>query len=650
PLAGGQTLAVQTAIETGKTWLQGKQQVNGSFKNLTDDPLIDTAEVILTLDCLGMSPTDWAVGGKSAIDFMRDNALNGDGTFGSNGSEGNLADNTWALDAYRILGGSVAGATALAVNVTPATATIVVGDTAQYTAHSYKMNGTTEDVSATATWTVNDTAKATVNASGLVTGVAAGNAVVTATSLGLSGTANVVVPGGGGVIIPPPAGTPIKVKVTGRSGETLYSLNTVYLQAGDRNSRGDEVGITPVGALDKTGLSYSYDTIDFMHTISGQSPMGMNGWMYKVNGVTMGVPAISYLRNPLNANDQVWWFYSTDSANIVGLDPLLLIPIVEVTGDDLISEALEKGQDIKINLEKRENMMVELGQESIRKLNEMQKEMNITNQGIDVTFTPTALYTEAVRKALDEGNATLQIGAKEVSTSEKEEILAKAKLGQSSGLFEIGGKLVDLTAQIVRESSEGNKVTEKINSFNEPVKVTLDLSNIHLSEEEIAQLTAVRYEKDAQGNIIPVKLGGTYNAKSKSFTFYTERFSYYGIVKAENLVKVSMGINMLTTRINGTRGYTDVPPILINDRTMVPLRFIAESLGATVQWLEESRSVKIKLGEKLLQLVVEETVPGLDTPPTIKGGRVLVPLRFVSETLGARVTWFSSTQRIEIVR
>jgi hypothetical protein len=255
-----------------------------------------------------------------------------------------------------------------------------------------------------------------------------------------------------------------------------------------------------------------------------------------------------------------------------------------------------------------------------------------------------------VRKALDEGNSTLQIGAKEVPASEREEILAKAKLGQSSGLFEIGGKLVDLTAQIVRESSDGNKSTERINSFNEPVKVTFDLSASYLTEEEIVQLTAVRYEKDAQGNIIPVKLGGTYDPESKTFIFYTEQFSYYGIVKAEDLVKVSMGINMLTTRINGMRGYTDVPPILINDRTMVPLRFIAESLGATVQWLEESRSVKIRLGEKLLQLVVEETVPGLDTPPTIKGGRVLVPLRFVSETLGARVTWFSSTQRIEIVR
>lgn len=107
---------------------------------------------------------------------------------------------------------------------------------------------------------------------------------------------------------------------------------------------------------------------------------------------------------------------------------------------------------------------------------------------------------------------------------------------------------------------------------------------------------------------------------------------------------------MLTTVVNGVINYTDVPPMLLNNRTMVPLRFIAESMGADVQWLEKKRTVEIRQDGKYLQLVVEQTGPGLDTPATIVSGRTMVPIRYVAESLGANVTWFASTQKVEIVK
>lgn len=564
---GDAATAVQAAITSGINWLKSKQLADGSFKNLYDDPLVDAVEALLTLDYLGLDLDDWQTGGKSAVDYLRDEALSDDGTFGGSLGSGNLIDNTAALEACLLL-------------------------------------------------------EAQVDAAAVLSG-----------STGSGG-------GGGGQS----DRIAVRIEVTGKDGRTIFSRSTVYLEEDDRNSRGHKVGVTPVGALDKTGLSYDYDSISYIHTIAGQGPEGMNGWMFKINGVISSRSAIDV---KLNNNDSVVWFYSTDPGNIPG-GGSPQIPQQNLTPAQIITLALEADKEVIIDLEKRSGNLVDLGQETIQKLTEAQKTLQLTNRNLQISLPPQALTTEQVNGALA-GGAGLQLGAVEVTGAEKQDILTKAQNGQSSGIFEIGGRIFDLTAQIVNTDSSGNTQTEKITEFGEPVQVTLDLSGLNLTEEDIAMLTAVRYEKAADGSIIPVKLGGSYDPESKTFTFYTEKFSYYGVAKAEKLVTVSLGINKLTTTVNGKRGYTDVPPILLNDRTMVPLRFIAETLGAQVQWLAESRTAEIIVDGKTVRLVADETMPGLDVPATIRSGRLLVPLRFVSETLGARVTWFASTQNIEIV-
>ncbi len=641
PFAGEKTDAVRTAIDEAKTWLQDRQQADGSFRDEAgfDDPLIDTAEAILTLGRLGLAPDAWITEGKSPADYMRDNALNEDGTFGSSR---NLADDIWALDAYLALGGSVHPETALGIKVTPEEAEISVDSTQQCIAQASQMNGAVNDVSSTADWSVDNTGIAVVDNKGLVTGVAAGSAKVTAVYQDVCGTANVTVEANGNGGSPSQQYTIVSVKVTGKSGNTLFPNTTVFLSANDTH------GVTPVGALDKTGLSYNYDSIDYIHTIAGQGPEGMNGWMYKVNEVIPGISAIQY---KLNANDQVLWYYSSYTENTSGGGGgSALIPPQEKTGDEIIGEALEKNQEIKISLQNRKNNMVEIASESINKLNELKKEITLTSKGLELKFSSNVLNTEQLKEAFSEGKSIVQLGARYLTASEKQVILDKAKIGQSSGLFNIGSNIAELTAQIAKESSAGGKETVTINSFNEPVQVILDLSGASLKDEDIAKLTALRYEKDAAGNIIPVKLGGSYDPAPKTFSFYTGKFSCYGIVKAADLVTMSMGINMTATTVNGKAGYTDVAPVLLNNRTMVPLRIVAESLGADVQWQKKTRTVEIKLGDKLMSLVADKTAPGMDTPVTIMQGRAMVPISFVSESFGATVTWFPSTQRIDIVK
>lgn len=101
----------------------------------------------------------------------------------------------------------------------------------------------------------------------------------------------------------------------------------------------------------------------------------------------------------------------------------------------------------------------------------------------------------------------------------------------------------------------------------------------------------------------------------------------------------------------------DVPPMLINDRTMVPFRKLFEALGASVSWDEATRTVTGVRGTTTIRLVIGSataTVNGaavaLDAPPVLVGGRTLVPLRFVSENLGERVEWDQATRTVRITR
>lgn len=91
---------------------------------------------------------------------------------------------------------------------------------------------------------------------------------------------------------------------------------------------------------------------------------------------------------------------------------------------------------------------------------------------------------------------------------------------------------------------------------------------------------------------------------------------------------------------------TDQDPVIVNDRTLVPLRAIFEALGADVQWdgatstvtaQKDGKVVVVKIGD--VNAMVNGEPKALDVPATIINSRTLVPIRFVSESLGATVDW-----------
>lgn len=105
--------------------------------------------------------------------------------------------------------------------------------------------------------------------------------------------------------------------------------------------------------------------------------------------------------------------------------------------------------------------------------------------------------------------------------------------------------------------------------------------------------------------------------------------------------------------LNGKQLAAEVAPRIIKDNTVVPVRIIAESTGAKVQWDGKNRKVTVDKSGMNIQLFIDKQDAmvnnksfKLETAPTIVEGNTMLPLRFVSEQLGVKVTWDELTRSV----
>ena len=116
--------------------------------------------------------------------------------------------------------------------------------------------------------------------------------------------------------------------------------------------------------------------------------------------------------------------------------------------------------------------------------------------------------------------------------------------------------------------------------------------------------------------------------------------------------------------VNGSPIQSDFTPYVTKGRTFVPVRELTEGLGAEVNWDGENMTVEIKFGEKTIllkinsdvtyvdgkkKIVEEDQVPklALYSSPRVET-KTMIPLRFVSETLGYNVSWDEKTSTVLI--
>jgi hypothetical protein len=127
----------------------------------------------------------------------------------------------------------------------------------------------------------------------------------------------------------------------------------------------------------------------------------------------------------------------------------------------------------------------------------------------------------------------------------------------------------------------------------------------------------------------------------------TQEFLQSGVIMPRH-----SGINV---ELNGTLIQFDVPPMVVDGRTLVPMRAIFQALRYNTSWFEEqqvitavrgSHRIHMQIGET--QMMVNNNAIELEVAPQIIEGRTLVPLRAIAEAVGAHIHWDADTRTVEI--
>ena len=128
-----------------------------------------------------------------------------------------------------------------------------------------------------------------------------------------------------------------------------------------------------------------------------------------------------------------------------------------------------------------------------------------------------------------------------------------------------------------------------------------------------------------------------------------------GCSAQNNINTAILQIGSTVISINGTESELDTVPIIKNDRTLLPLRAVVESLGGSVAWENKTKTAAFAKDDKVIFMTigsrtafVNTTEYTIDTEPIIIDGRTMLPIRFVAENLGFKVKWDERTQTITI--
>lgn len=133
------------------------------------------------------------------------------------------------------------------------------------------------------------------------------------------------------------------------------------------------------------------------------------------------------------------------------------------------------------------------------------------------------------------------------------------------------------------------------------------------------------------------------------------RFSDNTNFDLSGLPKVILKERPISVILNGKELSFDSEPYIENGTTMVPMRAIFEALGASVDYDAQTKTIAARKGDALIELVtdsafakINDKTVSLSAAAANKNGSTMVPLRFVSEALGADVSWNGENKTVTV--
>lgn len=147
---------------------------------------------------------------------------------------------------------------------------------------------------------------------------------------------------------------------------------------------------------------------------------------------------------------------------------------------------------------------------------------------------------------------------------------------------------------------------------------------------------------------------GTAQIKSNAFKIDLS----FEVVGFSDPMTIIMWIGKDETLVNGKKVKLEAPPMITSGVTVVPIRFVAESFGVELKYeastkvisfvTETGKKIELKIGSKMA--LIDGTPVQLQAAPQIVKGKTMIPLRFVSEALGASVNYNASSKQITLTK
>ena len=119
---------------------------------------------------------------------------------------------------------------------------------------------------------------------------------------------------------------------------------------------------------------------------------------------------------------------------------------------------------------------------------------------------------------------------------------------------------------------------------------------------------------------------------------------------AEKSKVIKLQIGSRIVNVDNEAVIYDAAPVIRNDRTLVPIRIVTETLGGKVDWNGVTKEVTLNIDGKEIKMTISKTLEKYGVAPVIIDGRTFVPVRFVADELGATVAWDDATKTVTITK
>lgn len=203
--------------------------------------------------------------------------------------------------------------------------------------------------------------------------------------------------------------------------------------------------------------------------------------------------------------------------------------------------------------------------------------------------------------------------------------------------------------------SQKDALEAQKDSLEEQYEAAKESGNTELAGQLAAQIESLKTEIDSSKQLMKAKQAEIKATIRSAYT--TEELDSIEAL-SEKLKNENKGITVMSVDSIVAKGRNlkfDTPPVIKDGRTLIPVRALSEAFGATVAWDPAEQKVTISSGTTEIVLNLDSNtafVNGvevtIDVAPTSLNSRTIVPLRFITETLGLKVDWDDETDTVEI--